>query len=132
MVSIVREVSLACPADAAWAALHDVGNAHRLFAGVLVDARLDGDVRTVTFAHGPVLRERIIAIDDERRRVAYTVLDETLVHHSASMQVLPCADASSRFVWITDVLPDDRAGRIAPLMDQGCAALRRVLENRRP
>lgn len=132
MASVIREVQVACAPEAAWTALRDVGQAHRLFAGVLTDARLAGDVRTVTFAEGAVVRERIIAVDDEHRRVAYAVLDPTLVHHGASMQILPGADGVSRFLWITDVLPDDRAARIAPLMDRGCAALRHVLENRPP
>ena len=43
--------------DRAWAALRDVGNAHRAFAGVLTDARLDGDRRVVTFANGVVAKE---------------------------------------------------------------------------
>ncbi len=30
-------------------------------------------------------------------------------HHHASAQVLPAGEGRSRFVWITDVLPDDLA-----------------------
>lgn len=83
----------------------------------------------VTFADGHVVRERIVAIDDERRRLAYAAVREGLIHHSASMQVFADSDGCSRFVWITDVLPDELTASIRPLVDQGTAALKRTLED---
>lgn len=128
MASIHRDVVVAAPVAAVWAALRDVGNPHRLFAGVLADARLDGDTRTVTFAHGPVVRERIVDVDEARQRVAYAVLGHGLIHHSASMQVFDAGGGRSRFVWITDVLPDDVAASFERTIDHGVAAMRRTLE----
>jgi carbon monoxide dehydrogenase subunit G len=128
MASIHKEAPIAAPAEKVWAALRDVGNAHRLFRGVLVDARREGDCRFVTFADGSLVRERIVSIDDERRRVAYAVLREGVIHHSASMQVFPEAEGSSRFVWISDFLPDDLAASFAPLIEGGTAAMKRALE----
>jgi len=55
--------------------LRDVGRAHVLFAPVLVDASIADEVRTVTFASGMVAHERIIDIDEKRRRVAYSALN---------------------------------------------------------
>ena len=130
MTSIQREVSLDVSVERAWAALRDVGNVDRLFAGVLVDAKLEGDVRTVTFNNGRVVRERIVDIDDERRRVAYGVLGPPFAHHNASMQVLEEAGGRSRFVWISDFLPADLAATITPLVDEGCRAMQRNLEIR--
>jgi len=128
MASIHKEVLLDVPVDQAWAALRDVGNAHRLFAGVLVDAKLDGDVRTVTFANGMVARERIIDIDDRRHRVAYAAQGDPFSHHSASMQVFGEPDGRARFVWTSDFLPADVGPKIAPLIEEGCRALKRNLE----
>lgn len=99
------------------------GDAAALFAPVLADSVLDGDVRTVTFANGMIVRERIIDIDDQRLRLAYTVLGDRFEHHSASMQIVPIDDRTCRFVWISDILPDDRAALVGPLMEQGCRAL---------
>ena len=130
MASIHEEVLLDVPVEQAWAALRDVGNAHRLFSGVLVDAKLEGDVRTVTFENGMVARERIIDIDDRRRRVAYAAQGAPFSHHSASMQVLAEPDGRARFVWVSDFLPDDVAPKVAPLIEQGCRALKRNLESR--
>ena len=44
---------------------------------------------TVTFANGMVVRERIVDIDQQRRRLCYAVLGDMFEHHSASMQILP-------------------------------------------
>ena len=128
MASIHREARLAAPADAVWEALRDVGNVHRLFPGVLVEAHLEGDVRVVTFASGQAVRERIVAIDEQRRRVAYAVLRDGLIHHGASMQVFAEPDGGSRFVWITDLLPDSLAAPFGAVIDQGMAALKQALE----
>jgi hypothetical protein len=44
-----------------WASVRDVGAlSTRLAPGFVVDTRLEGDVRTVTFANGAVVRERIV------------------------------------------------------------------------
>jgi carbon monoxide dehydrogenase subunit G len=102
MASIYREARLSSTAAEVWQALRDVGNVHRLFPVVLLNARLEGDFRVVTFASGQEVRERIITIDDERRRVAYAVVQDGRLHHNASMQVFEETEGSSRFVWITD------------------------------
>lgn len=128
MASIHKEVPVAAPAEEVWAALRDVANPHRLFRGVLVDARLEGDTRVVTFANGLVVRERIVSVDDEKRRVAYAVLREGPVHHSASMQVFAEGAGGSRFVWISDFLPDGLAASFGPLIEQGAASMKRTLE----
>ena len=129
MASIHSEKTVRVPAEKAWAALRDIGNPHRLFSGVLTDAKLDGKVRTVTFANGMVAQERIIDVDDKRRRVAYTVQGEMFEHHSASMEIVPDGPDRCRFIWTTDLLPDERAQMVGPLVEQGSMALVRTLES---
>jgi hypothetical protein len=106
MASMTQQVTVTVDADRAWAALRDVGRAKALFSPVLVDSSLDGDVRTVRFANGMVLRERILDVDDARRRVAYTALDAPgMAYHHASMQVIDAGPGRSEFVWLTDAIP---------------------------
>lgn len=136
MASIHREIVIdATPADV-WSAVRDVHAVHeRLVPGVLVDGHRDGDHRVVTFAGGAVVRELIVEVDDDRRRVAYAVVDSPMnaVHHHASMQVVGDDGAEddgtreSRVVWITDVVPDELTQPIAELMDQGAEAMQRTL-----
>jgi|SRR5579859_1485119 len=132
MASIHKEILIKARPQDVWAAVRDVGAAHqRLVPGVLIDARLDGDVRVVTFASGAVARELIVDIDDEVRRFAYAVVEGPLraTHHNASMQVFAEGSGRSRLVWITDVLPDDLATRISELVEQGAAAMKQTLED---
>jgi hypothetical protein len=129
MASIYKQLAVEVSTETAWAALRRVGDAHRLFAPVLVDGQLDGDTRTVRFANGMVVRERVLDIDDVRHRVAYTVLDGPgMTYHHASMQVVDAGPGRCDFVWITDFLPLDIGGNLAPLIEQGSAALKRNLE----
>jgi hypothetical protein len=130
MASIHHELVVNVSADKAWSALRQVDQAHKLFAPVLVDGHMEGDVRTVTFANGLVTRERIIDISDDRRRVAYSVIEGApLTHHNASMQIAPIDERRCRFIWIADFLPHDFTGAMAPLVKQGAEALKANLES---
>jgi hypothetical protein len=51
-------------------------------------------------------------------------------HHHASMQVIDDGAGKSRFVWISDFLPKEAAAMIGPLVDQGSAAMKSVVEGR--
>jgi hypothetical protein len=129
MASIRREIVIDVGIERAWETLRRVGEPHVLFAPVLVEARLEGDVRMVRFANGLETRERILDVDDERRRVAYAVIESTsLSYHHASMQLETAGPGRCLFVWITDFLPDTAASGIGPLIEQGTAAAKRNLE----
>ena len=130
MTSLQRDIAIAAQPDHVWDALRDVGRPHdRAFPGVLVDSTFDGEVRTVTFADGFVARERIVDVDDEAMRVAYTVIDGPFSHHHASMQVHPTADGGSRVVWTTDLLPDELGPIVEGLVDAGARAMQDALRD---
>jgi hypothetical protein len=107
--------------------LREFGNAAKLFAGVLTDCSLSGDIRSVTFANGLVIRERLIAIDEDERRIVYTVLNGSFTQHSASMQII-AAGSRCRLVWISDFLPDEASAGVLPLIEAGCRAVKHNLE----
>jgi hypothetical protein len=130
MASVQKDIHLGAPATDAWDALRDFGAVHqRVAPGFVVDTRLDGHDRLVTFAGGTVARERLVTVDDHRRRLVYTVVEGPLgaTHHQASVEVLDDAgrggSCGCRLVWTTDVLPDALASTIERLMDQGAAAI---------
>ena len=129
MASIRKELIVDAPADHVWAALRDIGQVHtRLAREFVIDTRLDGDSRLVTFANGEVVRERIVDIDDRARRLAYAAADWRTTHHNASFQVTPDGHGRSRLTWITDLLPDSLADLVGGFVDQGCVAIKRTLE----
>jgi hypothetical protein len=55
-----------------WERIRDVGALHRrLVPGFVLDTRLEG-ARWVTFANGMVVKEPIVTIDDEHRRLVWS------------------------------------------------------------
>jgi carbon monoxide dehydrogenase subunit G len=131
MACIRKEVVVAASPDLVWAAVRDVGQVHRrLVPGMLTSAHLEDGARVVTFANGVVVRELIVDLDDENRRFAYAAVGGRTTHHHASIQVLPEGEDSCRLVWITDLLPQEMAGPIAALVEQGAMVMKRTLEER--
>ena len=88
---------------------------------------MDDDDRIVTFANGMVVRERIVDLDDQARRLAYSVVDGPFTHHHATFTVTAEPDGTSRLTWVADLLPDEVAPMVEELMDQGASAAAAVL-----
>jgi len=77
MASIHKDILLDAHPNDVWAAVRDFGRPHqRLVSGFVLDARLDGEARIVTFANGTVARELLVDCDDERRRLVYAAVSE--------------------------------------------------------
>jgi hypothetical protein len=132
MASIHREIRIDEKPENVWDALRDVGAIHRRLApGFVTDVRLEPGARVVTFGNGMVARESIVAVDDDARRLVWSVVGGPMTHHNASAQVFREGPAASRFVWIADLLPDELAPHIAALIDEGLAVIKRTLEERR-
>ncbi|MFI6864410.1 SRPBCC family protein [Streptomyces sp. NPDC050421] len=130
MAHIRKEFLIDNAPESVWEALRDVGAVHeRLAPGFVTDTRMEADVRIVTFANGAVVHELVVDIDDEARRVAYAVVGGSMApkHHHASMQVLAETGGRSRFVWTTDVTPDELAGPIGEMVEQGSLVMQEAL-----
>jgi carbon monoxide dehydrogenase subunit G len=129
MATIHKEMLIDAAPAAVWVAIRDVGAVHRrLTPGFVVDTRLDGDARIVTFANGLVARELIVDIDDQARRLAYAVTGGRATHHNASFQVFAEDENRSRLVWITDLLPNDIAGLVGAMVEHGADIMKQTLE----
>ena len=130
MASIRKEILIDAHPDDVWSAVRDVGAVHRrLVPGLVVDVRLEGSARVVTFASGAVVRELIVDVDDEARRLAYASVEGRTTHHNASIQVFGDREGRTRLVWITDLLPDELAGPIRALVEEGAAIMKLTLEH---
>ena len=129
MAAIIKQVEIDIAPDAAWDAVRDWGAVHkRLCPSVLSDCRVEEEARIVTFANGLVARELIVAVDDEARRLVWSVVGTTLLsHHNGAMQVLASGEGS-HIVWTADLLPHTAAPQVAGLMELGCAAMKATLE----
>lgn len=128
MATLVKDISIAAPSDAAWDAVSDFGNVHeRLVPGFLTASRLDGDARIVTFANGTVLREPLVSRDDAARRLVYCAVGGQFSHYNAALQVFD-AGTDCRIVWTVDLMPDDLAPMVDGMMMQAAATFKRTLE----
>src|ERR1700682_4126121 len=124
MASIHKDIPIDAHPTDVWDAVRDLGAVHtRLAPGFVIDARLDGDARIVTFANGNVAREQLVDCDEARRRLVYAIANERVSHYSASVQVLADGEARSRLIWIVDVLPHDIAPYVDAQMDQAALAM---------
>jgi len=74
-------------------------------------------------------RELIVDIDDEARRLVWSVVGGRMTHHNASLQVFADGAGRSPVVWIADLLPSDFRAYVAGLIDQGMAVMKKTLES---
>lgn len=129
MASIRKEIAIDATPEQVWAAVRDWGGLHKsLVPGFVVDTRLDGEDRIVTFFNDTVLREVLIDLDDEARRLVWSVVDGPYTHHNASAQVVSDEDGRARFVWIADLLPHELAAPTGEMMAQGTNIVKKTLE----
>ena len=129
MASIQKEIATNASVDQVWSALSDIGALHtRLVPGFVVDTRLEPGARIVTFGNGMVIKEPIVDVDDEKRRLVWSAIGGQLTHYNASAQVFADPGGQTKVVWIADLLPNDAAGAIASMMEQGMAVMKATLD----
>lgn len=130
MASISREIVIESSAEDVWDVIKDFATGpKRMAAGFVVDTKAEGDHRIVTFADGTVVRERLIGVDHDARRIVYSVVGGAVQpeHDNAAMQVFDDGERC-RLVWTRDVLPEELAAPMAKAMSHGIAAIKRTLD----
>jgi carbon monoxide dehydrogenase subunit G len=129
MASIRKEILVDAPPAFCWEVLRDVGALHtRLVPGFVTDTVLEAGARVVTFGNGMVARELIVDVDDEARRIVWSVVGGSLAHHNASVQVFDDGRGGSRLVWIADLLPHAAAPHIRAMIDHAASVMQPTLE----
>jgi hypothetical protein len=129
VATIRKERTIEVSPEEAWAVLADWGAPHeRLVPGFVVATELDGEDRLVTFFNGAVARERLIARDEDERRLVWSIVEGPYAHHNGAAQVIANEDGTSRFVWIADVLPNELAEITSELMERGIETVKQSLE----
>jgi carbon monoxide dehydrogenase subunit G len=129
MATLQKATFIDATPEEVWDAVRDLGALHtRLVPGFVVNTELNGDTRTVTFASGMVVKETIISLDEDRRRLAWNAEGAGLTHYNAVLHVLSDG-AGARVAWTTDLLPHDMADTIGALQEQGLAAMKKALEH---
>ena len=133
MASIRTEFLIEADAARVWKTVGNWENGPADMArGHVVSSRAEGPVRVVTFADGRVARERLVTLDDETRRIVYSVIGDTVRpdHDNAVMQIVEDGQRRCRFVWSRDVLPDELAQPLLAAMREAGPVFKRTLEDR--
>lgn len=131
MASIHKDILIDASAEQVWDAVRDFGALHRrLVPGFVLDCKIDGEARIVSFANGTVARELLVDCDEARQRLVYAVITERVKQHSASVQVVADGTDRCRLIWTVDVLPHDIAPYISAQMDLAAQAMQRALGRR--
>lgn len=129
MASIRKEILTRARPDEVWDAIRDIGALHtRLVPGFVVDTRLEPGERVVTFGNGMVVREPIVDIDEQAKRLVWSAIDGPLKHYNASVQVFANTDGQTRVIWIVDLLPNEAAAAVSLMMEQGMAAMKNTFD----
>jgi carbon monoxide dehydrogenase subunit G len=131
MATLHKDIFIGADPEQIWDAVRDVGALHtRLVPGFVRDTRVEGETRVVTFADGVVVREPILSVDDDRRRMAWTAEGGATTHYNAVLQVFP-EGTGSRVVWTSDLLPNGAADSMGAMQDLGLAAMKKTFEKGR-
>jgi carbon monoxide dehydrogenase subunit G len=129
MGSIRREIVTSASPDAVWDAIRDIGALHtRLVPGFVTDTRLEPGARVVTFGNGMVVKEPIVSIDDQQKRLVWGAIGGSLTHYNGAVQVFPEGQNGSRVVWTADFLPNEAADQLRAMIEQGMAVMKKTLD----
>ncbi len=129
MGTIRSELKTRAPASEVWSAIRDIGALHtRLAPGFVIDTKLEPGARVVTFVNGVTLREPIVTLDDDARRLVWTAEGGRARHYNAALQVSELVDGLTSVVWTADFLPDDAGGYLSRAIEAGMAAMQRALD----
>ena len=130
MATIHKEIEIDRSKEFVWDAIRDVGAIHkRLVPGFVLDCKLEGDWRIVTFANGMVVRELIVSVDGETCRHSWSARGGPLTHHNASIQVFSEGDNKCRVIWIADLMPNEVAEAIGEMIGQALKTMKQTLES---
>jgi hypothetical protein len=129
MATIRSELTTRASAGDVWSAIRDIGALHtRLVPGFVTDTKLEPGARVVTFVNGTVLREPIVTLDDQARRLVWTAEGGRARHYNAALKVSELADGLTSVVWTADFLPDDIGAYMSQAIEAGMAAMQRSLD----
>lgn len=131
MPTFRKETLIDASPEQVWEAVSHVGAVHyRLVPGYTENTLIDGHERTLVLPNGGIVREFIVSIDDQDRRMAYAVKEGRmpLLHHHASLQVLSDGDKGAKLVWITDFLPEHLAPEIQAHINRGAEVMKATIE----
>ncbi len=125
MASVRFERRIGAPADRVWALVGDPARIVEWFPGVL-EARVEGDRRTLRLATGVEMVERILANDSRTRHFAYRLETDLVRVHLGTIDVFELGPNDTLCVYATTAEPDTMALVIGGATDEALETIARV------
>lgn len=127
MATIRKTVEVAETPEKVWEKLSKVGEISKLI-GFVSDSVLTGDTRVCSLAQGGTLKEKIVTVDADARRVVYAITESPLnmEFHAASMEV-GASGKGATMTWTVDLLPAEAAAQMEPMLDAAMEDMKSTL-----
>ena len=127
MATATAELTMSASPDAVWAILSDFHGLPSWMLGI-DESVADGDDRVLSMM-GMTIRERLVKMDDAGKAVTYSIVDGAPVEsHEATITVHDADGGGSRVTWDVTATPDDMAGLMQGIYQQGLEALKTKAE----
>ena len=127
MATATAELTMSASPDAVWAILSDFHGLPKWMPGI-EESVPDGDDRVLSMM-GMTIRERLVRMDDAGKAVTYSIVDGAPVEsHEATITVHDADGGASRVTWDVTATPDDMAGLMQGIYQQGLEALKTKAE----
>jgi uncharacterized membrane protein len=126
MGSGTAAIDIDAPADQVWKVAGDFGGIGAWMPGI-ESCRVEGDDRIIAMM-GMTITERLVARDDTRRSITYTIADGAPVEsHRATITITPNGE-TSHATWEVEATPDEMADLMVGLYQQALDALKAHVE----
>ena len=127
MATATAELTTSASPDAVWAILSDFHGLPNWMPGI-DESVADGEDRVLSMM-GMTIRERLVKMDDAGKAVTYSIVDGAPVEsHEATITVHDADGGGSRVTWDVTATPDDMAGLMQGIYQQGLEALKTKAE----
>ena len=127
MATATAELTMSASPDAVWAILSDFHGLPNWMPGI-DESVADGEDRVLSMM-GMTIRERLVKMDDAGKAVTYSIVDGAPVEsHEATITVHDADGGGSRVTWDVTATPDDMAGLMQGIYQQGLEALKTTAE----
>ena len=122
MASATAELTMSASPDAVWPILRDFHGLPNWMPGIETSVA-ECDDRVLSMMD-MTIRERLVKLDEDGRSVTYSIVDGAPVESHEATITVHDADGGSRVTWDVTATPDDMAGLMQGIYQQGLEALK--------
>ena len=126
MADATAEITINATPDAVWAVVRDFHGLKTWQPGI--DAVVsEGDDRVLSML-GMSIRERLVDLNEDAKSVSYSIVDGAPVESHRATITVHDSDGRARVTWDVSATPDEMAGLMQGVYQQGLGSLKEYVE----